>query len=270
MTPHAISIITPCFNDFSALGRTLASLKNEVRPYDELVLVDSSFDGSIVPNLMAGMGLPCKARCIWSSPSGVYPAQNLGIQESTSPWIQIINSGDLMMPGGRRMIEEALSANPTIELHVFLQQSGSGDSPLCIFHPGSSTLWPHQSIIVARAVHLKLGYYDEHYRLAADQIFLAKARRCCSWKLYREVLTHYDLSGLSDTATWANSMDLYRLWRLLGRNPIASSFKGYMLPFMHLLLKSTIGRDNTNRLKVLLLPHYTKITDTKSRSGMVK
>ena len=264
MPDQALTVITPCFNDFKMFQATLDSLRDELDQCDELVVVDSSQDKNRARILLEKGGLKCQYRYVWTVPRGVYPAFNEGLRQSTSPWIQIINSGDLLLPGGRDQIRKAIQADHHAQIHVFALRAGDPKGANTVFRPSPHGIWPFQSIIASRAVFENLGFYDEELKVASDQIFFAFARRECTWRFHEFVLTQYDLFGISSRVSLKISGELYQMWRALGRNPLISFVKAYTLPFVRLAAEKAFGAGLINRAKFAILPRYT----TTKREGI--
>jgi glycosyltransferase involved in cell wall biosynthesis len=254
----ALCVVTPCFNDFAAFEGTLASLRGELCGGDELVVVDSSIDREIVPRLVAAAGLQCAVRTHWQPPRGVYAALNAGIEKARLSWIQIINSGDGLLPGARAQIARVLRDAPEVAIHVFRQQAEGDTVEPYVFTPNARSVWPHQSIILARRVHESLGLYDTRCRLTADQLFFAHARREFTYQFHQFVLTRYDVQGMSSVVSRAASRELYGMWRALGRGRLDSCIRAWVKPALRGLAQQVLGQGNTHALKRALFSHYRK------------
>lgn len=265
-----LSVITPCYNDFDNFESTLTSLRGELRQSDELVVVDSSTDrerARIVIERARFLGF---VRYVWIPPSGVYGAQNRGLSEATGTWIQIINSGDQLLPYARRVIDEALAASPDIEIHVFAQQARGNEGETYVFSPTGQSVWPHQSIVVARHVYDALGPYPERFRYAADQIFFAEARKRRRWAIHPFRLTEYLLGGFSASVNFTHSREIYILRRLLGRGRFRSFNAAFVLPPARRLLEIFIGVNSTTRFKAKLFRHYSSGTPSFEQGPLRK
>lgn len=256
----ALCVVTPCFNDFDAFAGTLASLSDELGEEDEFVVVDSSTDPDIVPGMIATSGLRCVVRMLWQPARGVYAALNAGLAAARAPWIQIVNSGDGLLPGARTHIAQVLRDAPDIEIHVFRQLADGAAVEPYVFTPDANSVWPHQSIVVARRVHEILGHYDTHLRLTADQVFFARARREFAWQLHDFVLTRYDLQGMSSVVSRAASRELYVMWRALGRGRVDSVFRAWVKPALRGLAQRLLGQGGSHALKRALFAHYSRGT----------
>ena len=250
-----LSVITPCYNDHTALNTTLHSLVNELFEYDQLVIVDSSDGKDEVYKVVSSVGISCEVLIIWMPPAGVYGAINTGIMQANRPWIQILNSGDMLLHGARKQIDLELSKHPSILLHVFRQSAGSSNTTAYIFTPTESTVWPHQSIIVNRQIHDYFGLYDVNFKNVSDQLFFSKARKKFKYKLHRFILTYYDLTGISSKISFKASIESYICWRQLGNGIFISFVKSFILPIIRVI----VGKEISNFLKRYFFSHYKSV-----------
>lgn len=260
---NALCIITPSFNDPEALAVTLASLRQELRTDDQFILIDSSSDRDRVQTLICEAGLICAVHLLWQPPSGVYNALNAGIAAANRPWLQIVNSGDELLPGARDAVNQAILDNPELVMHVFCQQAGDSTGADYVFKPDARSVWPHQSVVLRSMVHESLGHYDAQLRLAADQVFLAEARRVFPWAIHTFVLTRYDLHGLSSAVNASISRELWVMWRALDRGPVEALWRAWIRPWSRAAIEWLFGHTKMVRLKTVLAPSYQKV---KNRS----
>jgi glycosyltransferase involved in cell wall biosynthesis len=255
---NSLSVIVACYNDYTAFCNTLVSLRSELSLDDELIVVDSSTDRSCTLCLVKEQNLICKFIYIWIPPDGVYPALNKGIEFATCRWIQIVNSGDLMMPNGRLLISQKINLFPLNDIHIFSQQAGFTDVAEYIFNPTEIGVWPHQSIITNYRVHERLGFYKSELRLGSDQIFFAKARLLFSFVLHKEVLTHFDLNGISSKISFNSLKESYLVWRALDRGFTYSLFKGFLLPTFRFFCQYLLGNNAMRHLRTIFYSHYKR------------
>lgn len=259
MLKDELCIITPCYNDFAALEYTLASLSGELYDVDQLVVIDSSENIDTAPELVIKAGLRCKATVHWMRADGVYAAHNAGINLAERHWIEIVNSGDALMPGARLEVSGAFRQFPDIAVHVFRQQTAYGSSLGYVYSPKGGGIWPHQSVIVSHWVYDRYGHYETKFRLAADQIFFAKVRALVSWQLHSYILTCYDLRGLSSKVSLAASHELYSTWRALGRGVIVSTQRAYIKPYLRWIMQQFLGERVTVLIRRMIHSHYSRL-----------
>ena len=261
----ALCVITPIYNDFKAFQITLESMRGELLASDQLVVIDSSDDHALTLSLIDKSGLACEICVLWTPPTGVYGALNTGIQVSKRPWLQIVNSGDMLLPGARNAISQVIEKDRDIDVHVFCQQAGSSRGEGYVFIPDSASLWPHQSVVMHSRVHKILGYYDLNYRLTADQIFLASVRKSFSWKIHDFTLTYYDLNGMSSAVNMRNSSELWEMWLALGRNPFQASWLAWFKPWLRKSLEFLFGHYLMLSLRRALTPSYHKLKTKREK-----
>lgn len=257
-----ISYVVPTFNDEDAFLRTIASLAEQVLLGDEILIIDSS-PNSYIDKVLNSFIWPCSLVRIWIEPQGVYAAQNIGILKASRKWIQILNSGDKVLPGGRNFVQKILtSSSPDVQMHIFSQKVSSKNFDLgYVFTPTANGIWPHQSIIASQLLYRNLGIYSLHYKLAADQIYFSKARKIYAFILYEFPLTDYDDGGISSRVNLKACHEVYALNLALGCGIFLSTLKGYVLPTIRFLLEYLLGKQITMKIKIALNKNYTAKKD---------
>lgn len=124
---------------------------------------------------------------------GIYPAWNIGIQKTKSPYVTAFSTNDRLNPTAYEILSKALDDNPEIDLvygDTFLSpiphtpfESGC-DIPSMVFK------WPEYSYrylltnncigphpMWRRRVHTHVGYFDEQYIALGDQEFWLRLGR---------------------------------------------------------------------------------------------
>lgn len=251
-----LSVVVPCYDDFENLQLTLNSLL-ELYEADEIVIVDSSKDPNSCRSLVESISLKCRVKYLWTKPEGVYSAQNLGISTANRNWVQVLNSGDRLSKNGRVQISKAIEGNSEVKIHVFAQESGVDNVPRVTFSPQADSIWPHQSLVVLGGVYQQSGLYDLSYKVSADQIYFANARREHRWKIQPFALTYYDLDGLSSNFSFSYSKELFAVWRALGFSVVTSFTKSFISPLLGAFVKIAVGSETQIKIKKLL-PRYAK------------
>jgi hypothetical protein len=253
-----LSIVTACYNDSENFVSTMASLRGEMEPSDEILIIDSSADSGLIRRLAGDAGLPCSYRYIWMPPAGIYPAQNRGIYESAGEWIQVVNSGDRLCSGARNAIAGALSAFPDVKVHVFRGRAIAPNVKPYVFSPTARSVWPHQSIITHKSVYELEGLYPEEYRLCAEQMYFAKVRRTQQWMLHTAVLSEYLLGGLSSSIRYPQLRDAYVVSRTLGQSAVRGMLGAFVLPIARKSLEYVFGLNFVNKLKCSFFSYYSR------------
>ena len=90
-----ISVIIPTYNRADLLVRTVASVLDQTRPADEIIIVD---DGSRDDTAAVCRSLPSAVRYVWQENTGLPGARNRGIAEAKGDWIALCDSDDLWYP----------------------------------------------------------------------------------------------------------------------------------------------------------------------------
>ena len=90
-TPLKISVIIPVYNRASTIIRAIESVLKQVRPADEIIVVDDGSDdgtGDILVNYRQVI------KIIRQDNKGVSAARNAGIRVATGNWITFLDSDD--------------------------------------------------------------------------------------------------------------------------------------------------------------------------------
>jgi glycosyltransferase involved in cell wall biosynthesis len=251
-----VSIIIPVYNDHASFSKTLCSLKLELKSEDEIVVVDSSLDKNLVKNHLDNKSLISKIKYLWVAPEGIYSAQNKGISAATNNWVIVINSGDLLELGARRLITDSVLKFPKINIHVFSQLSIYKDQVLYKYTPKKNNIWPHQSIVCSKCVYKELGNYSLKYKLISDQIFFLNAREKYQYIIYDDILTLYDLQGVSSNINLGSMKEYYILNIFFGHSFVVSFYKSYIVPLIKLILIFSIGERKMHTLKSTISRNY--------------
>jgi glycosyltransferase involved in cell wall biosynthesis len=242
----SISIITPVYNDFAAFYSTLQSILLVKSDFDfELVVVDSSskLESSRIKQVLSSSGLFYKYS--WIKPDGVYSALNHGVTLASKIWIQVLNSGDMIVPDAELYWSRCIDSE--VDIYVYSQgwSVGGVDG---IHYPSSRSVWGHQSILYKRKLHDEYGLYREDLKIVSDQIFFWGIRSKVKYKIYHEILSHYDMGGISSRITIENCKEIYFFHRYCGLTIGQSFMRGYIYP----MVKFFLGRSGYGRIKSYL------------------
>lgn len=263
--PQSLSVIIPCYNDLRAFSETLLSITHELRDTDEIIVVDSSDDASAMKSLLADAKDPeCPINVIWTPPNGVYEAFNIGIDHAKNEWIQILNSGDCYIQGGRQLFSDAIDRHPYAFVHVFGQIAVDRVGGEYSYFPTDFGVWPTQSVISRREVHAAIGEFSTVFRIVSDQLYFVEMRKRFSWVRHEVELTTYDLDGLSAGVSLMISKELFVMWRTLGRSVFGSFLKAFLFPRLRIILIRIFGKRFVVGFKKALwiFPGYSQSKDT--------
>lgn len=106
----AVTTIMPVRNGEKFIGAALESLRPEIGPRDEILVVD---DGSTDASAEIARNFSGPIRVIQQIGSGCAVARNRALREVTTPWIAFLDADDLAYPDrilrlGQRMLEKDL------------------------------------------------------------------------------------------------------------------------------------------------------------------
>jgi glycosyltransferase involved in cell wall biosynthesis len=91
----AISVVVPAYNVGQYLGEALDSVMRQIRPPDEVIVID---DGSTDNTPKEAQKFAGRVRYIKQPNSGPSAARNLGIRQSKGDWIAFLDGDDTWLP----------------------------------------------------------------------------------------------------------------------------------------------------------------------------
>lgn len=108
-----VTVIIPAYNRADLLPETLASLLDQTRVPDEIIVVDDgSTDGT--PDLLANYDPP--VRVIRQENRGLAGARNTGIDAAQGDLIAFLDSDDLLLPASIERRAEYLETHPAVDV----------------------------------------------------------------------------------------------------------------------------------------------------------
>lgn len=193
-----ISIVTVVKDDPSGFDRTRVSISNQSLKDYEWVVVDSSREPlTKLDNI----------KYSWTDPQGIYPAMNLGIEQSTGEYVYFLNAGDTFSgPNSLEMVLPSLTGecDALVAEVLFINERGKEIAPTPINLEkealrffASGRFPPHQGLIVRRSLLASLGGFDTAYKVAADfDLFLrlSQTANVCSTPV---VMARFHVGGKS-------------------------------------------------------------------------
>lgn len=202
MMAPLVSVIIPVYNCVEYLPKALASVLEQTGVSIEVVLVDSSTDGScaIVSNY-----IDSRVRRIFQEPRGVSAARNLGIQHAHGEYVAFQDADDEWLPEKLLVQVSALQRHPdaglvftdtmmfregeviqeTMNRHMLRDwcRSHASDVPGCYYGELYAQLLIQDcmntsSVLVRRKVLEESGTFDENFKVGEDyDLWLRIARR---------------------------------------------------------------------------------------------
>lgn len=198
-----ISIITPVFNGFETIEKTIQSVVNQERDSTlEYIIIDGgSNDGTQgIINKYADQ----IHTFISEKDKGVYDAMNKGIQKATGDVIGIINADDWYHENTFHTVETYFHQNPSLDVLYSSIENYLDGEYFNTFVPGNiqnlyvKFILNHPSCFVKKSVYEHLGGFDLGYKIAADYDFISRAYASGAQFLCADTtLASYSLDGMS-------------------------------------------------------------------------
>lgn len=160
-----ISVVIPAFNAQAYLGDAVRSVLSQGWPHLEVIVVDNASTDDTA-RIARAFGPP--VQCHRSEPSGQAPTTNFGIRQATGAWLAFIDADDLWAPGKLARQMSAFATQPDLDA-VFAHAanfSGTAPDPDAGAVPGVPAPL-HGAMLIRRDTFLRVGYFDERYRIGA-------------------------------------------------------------------------------------------------------
>lgn len=240
------SIITVTYNNCVGFHKTVKSVQAQTGCDFEWIIIDgASTDGTQAffnEIRQQWQGKSEYLQIISEPDTGIYNAMNKGIRLAHGEYLLFLNSGDCL---AETDTIEQLSQQPIITDIVYGYQyddiNGERVLEQCIdvayitFGTLRNTHIPHQSTLLRRETLLRLGGYDEQYKIISDWAFVMKGLFKYDLTIARipQYVAVYDTNGISSntdkTIQWQERADFlhrefplfmpdYERWDRLNRN----------------------------------------------------
>lgn len=202
------SIITINRNNAEGLRKTMQSiLTQDFDDYEYIIIDGASTDGSIdvIREFLAMPEYTEKISYWVSEPdSGIYNAMNKGIRHATGEFVNMMNSGDTMLPEVLRRVAKIARKHKGEVLYGAVSCIKDGQLDF-VFGNGVknllSTAISHPSCFISIDLHKKHGLYDESYKIVADWDLLIKFYLEKVTFFYMDmIVADFDYSGISNTS----------------------------------------------------------------------
>lgn len=244
-----LSIITINYNNAEGLRKTLASVGAQTDRNIEHIIVDAaSTDGSvdvIRDYESSNRSSVHPLTVIWSSEpdNGIYDGMNRGIRKTTGDYVQILNSGDLLVGPDiiARMMTELEKHNfPELlygnSIDVYQSKRISSHGPgieysLRALYIGT---YPHSSTYFKRELFSReqYGLYDESLKIVSDWKWYLRAIGLGYVKpIYVDIdVALFDVSGISSTNKTLDARERQQVLAEVLPPAIYEDYKKYSLP----------------------------------------
>ena len=201
------TIITVVLNGAKILQPTIDSIKKQKSKHfdiEYLIIDGGSTDGTVD---LIKKNLDFVSDYVSEPDLGIYNAMNKGIRMATGDVVAFMNAGDWYEDGILEVVHDffreqkadvvagkALRVVDGIEFgNVFeITREDLEQLHLC-------NQICHQSMFIKRDLFLRLGLYDEQYKILADYDWNLRAYNAgASIKVIPNIVCHYDVSGISE------------------------------------------------------------------------
>ena len=204
--PLQIAVVIPAYNSARFLREGLDSVLSQTYPVAEIIVVD---DGSKDNTREVVESYAPPVRYFWQANSGVSPARNGGVQETTSPWVAFLDADDAWEPRKIERQVKALQANPDAVLcytgKLFIGPDGPGQVCEAI---AADHLWPllryqnpitPSTVLMRRDVFEAAGGFDKRFLGCEDWDLWFRLGSQAKMVALNEPLTRYRVTptGLS-------------------------------------------------------------------------
>lgn len=248
-----LSIVTINFNNAQVLCKTLASVAAQTYQNIEHIIVDGgSTDGSVdiikeyVRNVERMNELKSEGiQVVWSSEpdKGIYNAINKGIVKATGNYIQILNSGDLLISDDiiERMMAvladydypELLYGN-AVDIYDGKRISSHGPDIEYSLRQLFNGTYPHNSSFFRRELFSgdRYGLYDESLKIVSDWKWYLQAIGLGDVKpIYVDVdVSLFDVTGISSTNSELDKKERQKVLKDVLPPAIYSDYEQYAFP----------------------------------------
>ena len=227
-----ISVVIPVYNNIEEFNATINSLGNLITLVN-IIIIDSSNSWPINTRHKNHL-----KNSIWVNPKGIYPALNIGIKSTNTEYIQILNSGDLLIQENFESLLNDLENDPDIDV-IVCSQITKHKSKQYIYIPKKNGIWPHQSVIYKTKIHKDLGLYNTNWKIISDQLFfnaIQKNKKKYKIVFVNNALTIYDVTGMSSKTDRNTVHEIKYLNNVMGKSNIRLYLKLF-IKYLSQLLK---------------------------------
>lgn len=201
-----LSVITVNRNNARNLENTIISVITQIFNDFEFIIIDGASTDKSLEIIKAYS----EKITLWISEpdTGIYNAMNKGIMHASGEYLLFLNSGDILINNfildeifRLKFSEDIISGSVEIFSGTrkrFVICEGPGLDELTL----SKLLWislNHQATFIRRELLVKLGMYDERYRIISDWIFSLKALifNNASYRFIKKPVAQLEPNGIS-------------------------------------------------------------------------
>lgn len=179
MTDTAVSVVVPVYNGERYLAETLAAIRSQTHPVDEIIVVD---DGSSDASADVAAATAPSATILRRPNGGAGAAMNTGVAVARGDLLAFCDADDLWHPDKIERQVAALGANPGAAYSV--TDVVNFISPELAVDPDALDDWLFEpmvgyyaaTLVVRRAAFDEIGPFDESLRHANKTEWFGRAR----------------------------------------------------------------------------------------------
>ena len=216
-----ITVVKDAPGDFAA---TLASVTAQDLTGVEYVVVDSSTDQAVIPDLLAGVAVEYQ----WVPASGIYSAMNTGLTAASGDYVLFLNAGDTLVDplaeaGAFSEIKSILGTQAPVWLYAEVQMSDAlgvaVQTPLWDYQTEQRLLFSrghfpcHQGTFTRRDTLLTLGGFDTSYGIVADYVSFLKLSKIAAPVHLPKTVAVFQPGGVSSDRWQAAISEFHRARR---------------------------------------------------------
>ena len=199
-----LTVVTCSKNDISGLKRTLNSLLNFQSDFPKLILVLSEYNPNEIELIQSEFNL-LQPDIFQIEPTGIYNAQNFGLQKVRTRLVMVLNGGDsILMQASIQKLVRKIGVNKWGYGSCELVNPINGVANIYRNYPYLKFLHrlglrfvPHPSVLVDAEQARQYGGFDLGYKISADQKMLLQFANDSRPITIKETISSFELGGAS-------------------------------------------------------------------------
>lgn len=244
----AISIVTICFNDLTALQKTCASVDMQTNSPEVHWIINGS-NTPYIQQWLENTSQPNYRKCINEPDKGIADAFNKGIQLINDGFIHLLNAGDVYVHENVLLeLHQFLLANSAIHWisgKIKLKRGGRWVTVGKPFKPkqlykGMRSV-SHPTWLVKKDVYKNCGLYDVNYKIGMDYDMLCRIKNE-PYAFYDGLIVQFDESGISSTHYLASLKENVVIYEKHFGFSIPCRLWQFRLSILYRLLQTNFGR----------------------------
>lgn len=223
-----LTIVTVCYNSEKTIQRCIDSIEPQLTSDIEYLIID----GASKDNTLNIIKKYNKIRYVSEKDSGIYNAMNKALSLAIGEWILYINSDDCLMPNVLKKILPYLNENVDCvygdvkdviytENGIYYRDSKAQNIEILNSHMITS----HQSIFMRKDMMVRLGGFNEKYKIAADwDLFIKVKQNGYRIQYIPEIISKFAIGGVCTSNTY-----VWQMHKIRKENKLYFIFDKYLL-----------------------------------------